>query len=279
MTPVSKAIWYIESHLNDVITLETIANVTDVSRHHLVRAFGVVTGVSVMRYLRMRRLTVAAQALVDGAPNILDVALEAGYNSHEAFTRAFREQFGHTPESVREQGHLDNLSLTEPLKMSEQTHKDLPVPRIVQSKQKRIAGLVERYDESTATQIPSQWGRFNATFAPFTGMVNDHGYGVVYDGKDDGTYNYMAGVEVTDTADLPDGYQVMQLSSRQYMVFKHTGHVSSIQETWATIWNKAIPESNYVVTTDPTFEVYGDNFDPQTGNGGVDIWIPVDNKS
>jgi AraC family transcriptional regulator len=40
------------------------------------------------------------------APDLLDLALEAGYNSHEAFTRVFRDQFGFTPESIRAQGHV-----------------------------------------------------------------------------------------------------------------------------------------------------------------------------
>jgi AraC family transcriptional regulator len=47
-----------------------------------------------MRYVRGRRLTEAAKVLSDGAPDILTVALDAGYGSHEAFTRAFRDQFG-----------------------------------------------------------------------------------------------------------------------------------------------------------------------------------------
>ena len=125
-TPVSTAIWFIESHLDDPLTLQIIADIAHVSPPHLVRAFGTATGFSVMRYLRVRRLSVAAIALADGAPNILDVALSAGYNSHEAFTRAFREQFGITPEALREQGHLNQIKLMEPITMSEQNFKKLP---------------------------------------------------------------------------------------------------------------------------------------------------------
>src|SRR6201993_1561952 len=72
-----------------------------VTDHHLARAFGVLTGQSLMRYVRGRRLTEAARSLAAGEPDILKVALEAGYGSHEAFTRAFREQFQVTPEDFR----------------------------------------------------------------------------------------------------------------------------------------------------------------------------------
>ena len=88
-------------------------SVADVSRYHVSRVFGEAIGRPITRYVRGRRLTEAAKALAAGAADILTVALEAGYGSHEAFTRAFREQFGQTPESVRAQRHLDNIELVE----------------------------------------------------------------------------------------------------------------------------------------------------------------------
>ena len=102
MNPAQKALWYIESHLADALTLDEIAAVGGVSRFHMVRAFAEVTGLSVMRYVRARRLSEAARALAGGAPDILNLALEADYGSHEAFTRAFRDHFGVTPEAVRQ---------------------------------------------------------------------------------------------------------------------------------------------------------------------------------
>jgi AraC family transcriptional regulator len=111
MNPVGKALWYIESHFASEITLEDIANIGGVSRYHMSRAFGIATGHSVMRYVRGRRVTEAARSLANGARDILAVALDAGYGSHEAFTRAFRDQFGLTPEMVRAQRHLDNIEL------------------------------------------------------------------------------------------------------------------------------------------------------------------------
>src|SRR5262249_9179017 len=109
MDPVGKALWFIESHYADDISLESIAAISGVTRYHLSPAFGYATGHSIMRYVRARRLSEAARTLVDGAPDILTVALDAGYGSHEAFTRAFRDQFGLTPETIRSQGHLDAI--------------------------------------------------------------------------------------------------------------------------------------------------------------------------
>src|SRR5262249_52586389 len=119
MNPVGKALWYIESHFAGEITLDEIAAVGGVSRYHMSRAFSAAMGQSVLRHIRGRRLSEAAQSLAKGAPDILAVALAAGYGSHEAFTRAFGEQFGLTPEQVRAQGNLDNLKLVEPFAMDQ----------------------------------------------------------------------------------------------------------------------------------------------------------------
>src|SRR5262249_12639555 len=84
MDPVQRALWFVESHLREPIALGEIAAQSGVSPYHLTRAFDAVTGHSLMRYVRARRLSEAARTLFNGAPDILTVALDAGYGSHEA---------------------------------------------------------------------------------------------------------------------------------------------------------------------------------------------------
>src|ERR1700716_3888974 len=145
MNPAQKALWYIESHLAGELTLDEGAAIAGISRFHMVRAFAAATGLSVMRYVRARRLSEAARALADGAPDILTVALDADYGSHEAFTRAFRDHFGVTPEAVRGSAQLDNLKLLEPITMHSSVIDNLEPPRFEVSKPLLIAGLGERY--------------------------------------------------------------------------------------------------------------------------------------
>ena len=116
MSIPDKALWIVERNFTQSLTLDGIAAACAVSRSHLAHAFGAATGLSVMQYVRARRLSDAARALASGAPHILTVALDAGYNSHEAFTRAFRDRFEETPENVRDRRSLDGLALIDPLK-------------------------------------------------------------------------------------------------------------------------------------------------------------------
>ena len=274
MNPVEKALWYVESHFGRPLSLDEIAEAGGVSRHHMVRAFGAVTGRSVMAYVRGRRLSVAARSLAAGAPDILSVAMEAGYESHEAFTRAFRDQFGQTPEQVRAGACLAHLNLVEPLRMT-QTLTDLAEPRLVTGEPLLIAGLTERYSQATTAGIPAQWQRFQPWIGHVPGQTGDVAYGVCYNGDGEGHIDYMTGVEVRDFGDLPPELSRVRLSAQTYAVFTHKGHVGDVHHTWMTIWNQWFPRSGREHADAPDFERYGTEFDPRTGLGGFEVWVPI----
>lgn len=81
ITPFGRALWHIETHFNEELALDGVAQMAGVSRFHLTRAFGLGAGMPLVKYLRGRRLTEAARALAKGAPDILALALQAGYGS------------------------------------------------------------------------------------------------------------------------------------------------------------------------------------------------------
>src|ERR1700733_4109097 len=131
MQVANKAVWVIERNFNSELTLTGIAQSCGVSSFHLAHAFGAATRRSVMSYARGRRLTEAARKLASGQRDILQVALETGYASHEAFSRAFREQFGTTPETVKRNGSTKSLALVEPLELPENKPAKIDKPEIV----------------------------------------------------------------------------------------------------------------------------------------------------
>jgi AraC family transcriptional regulator len=274
MDPVNKALWYIESHFVEPIGLDEVACAGGVSRYHMSRVFGVATGHSVMGYVRGRRLTEAARALANGAPDILTVALDVGYGSHEAFTRAFREQFGLTPEAFRAQGQLNHIELMEPIRMT-QTLAEIEAPRFENGKILLIAGIGERCTCQSSAGIPAQWQRFLPHFGSVPGQVGRTAYGVSCNQDDEGNFGYICGVEVSDFSKVPADWSRLRIAPQKYAVFAHREHISTIRSTWNTVWNKWLPESGYEVADAPDFERYGEEFDPRTGTGGLEIWIPV----
>ena len=276
MNPAQKALWFIESHLAGALTLDDIADVAGISRFHMVRAFAAATGLSVMRYVRARRLSEAARALAAGAPDILTLALDADYGSHEAFTRAFRDHFGVTPETVRASARLDHLKLQEPIPMDSTPIENLQAPRFEDGKPLLVAGIGERYTwESGGPAIPGQWQRFHQSVADIPGRIGKVAYGVCCNGDDAGNFDYIAGVEVSDFSDLPREFSKVRIPEQRYAVFTHRDHVSTIRRTVNTIWNHWLPASSLKAADAPSFERYDENFDPLTGDGGLEIWVPV----
>jgi AraC family transcriptional regulator len=274
--PVERALWYIESHLESELSADDVARAAGVSRFHLSRLFALTLNQSVMRYARARRLTQAAHALARGAPDILAVALTHGYGSHEAFTRAFRDQFGVTPDSVREQGVLDQLNLQEPVRMYAQKSVDLSPPRFEDKDALLIAGLGARYRRGGDPAIPSQWQRFMPHIGNIPTQVSDVTYGVGANFDDEGAFDHIAGVEVSRFDDLTPELTSIRLPGRRYAVFTHRGHVSSIPATMRAIWQDWLPKSGHKFADAPFFERYDQRFDPRTGDGEFEIWMPLE---
>ena len=275
MNPVMKALWYVEHNFAGEITLDEIAGVAGVSRYHVSRAFGEAIGRPITRYVRGRRLTEAARALASGATDILTVALESGYGSHEAFTRAFREQFGLTPESVRAQRHLDNIELVEAATMNQSVLTDIAEPRFESRNAFLVAGLSARYDyENCGGGIPAQWQRFAPYIGNVQGQIGSDAYGLRYNSDDSGL-DYLCGVEVGEFSQLAPELSRVRVPANRYAVFTHRGHVSTIRSTWAAIWNKWLPKSGHQLADAPDFERYGREFDARTGSGEVEIWVPL----
>ncbi|MBW8859207.1 MAG: AraC family transcriptional regulator [Caulobacter sp.] len=284
MNPVQQAIWFIENHFTRPICLDDVAMAGGVSRFHMSRAFVVATGRPAIGYLRARRLTEAARRLAEGAPDILSVALEHGYGSHEAFTRAFRDQFGVTPEQVRATRDLETLKLVEPIMLDNTPRTDLPPPRFEDGRPLLIAGVLQRYGcEDGGAGIPSQWRHL----APHLGHIQnqvggalaDVAYGVCANSDDHGNFDYLAGVEVTEFSDLPADFATLRIPAQRYAVFRHVEHISQIRTTMRAIWTVWLPTSPYEAADAPLFERYGPEFDPRTGEGGLEIWLPVKAKT
>lgn len=275
MSAVDKALWFIESHFAEDVSLAEVAAVAGVSRHHLVRAFGAATGMPVMRYVRGRRLSEAARALAAGAPDILAVALDAGYGSHEAFTRAFRDRFGATPETVRAEGRFDRQALVEPVRIRAPPVVELPPPRIEEGGPLLVAGLEWRYEGESRAGIPAQWQSFQPHIEALADRVGRDSFGVCRCADGDGI-DYLAGVRLRGGDDLPADLVRVRVPAHRYAVFRLPGHVSTIARAWAAIFLDWLPQSGWQVADVPDFERYDEAFDPCDGTGGYEIWVPVD---
>ena len=87
--------------------------------------------------------------------------------------------------------------------------------------------------------------------------------------------DYLAGVEVSSFEALPAELTQLTIAPQRYAVFAHDGHISEISRTWMDIFDGWLPQSGSEVAAAPSFECYGEAFDPEVAIGNVEIWIPI----
>lgn len=141
--------------------------------------------------------------------------------------------------------------------------------------EKVIAGANVRYTMETRIGIPGQWERFMPRAAGIPGINGTSFYGVCWNSKEDCAFDYLTGVEVTDTGKLPADLTSVKVGGR-YAVFPHNTHVSAIPKTIDAIWEKWVPACGLKIAGTPCFERYTSEFNPGTGMGGMEIWVPLE---
>lgn len=92
----------IRSKNSEALTLSALAQEFGYSEYHFSRKFRELSGIQLRDYLRYRKLALAAKRVRDSGDSLLDIALDNGFSSHEAFTRAFKEAYGITPSEYRQ---------------------------------------------------------------------------------------------------------------------------------------------------------------------------------
>lgn len=91
----------IKCHHDKALTLRKLSEKLGYSEFYTTRKFREISGLRLRDYLRRRRLAFALKEVRDSERSLLDIALDYGFSSHEAFTRAFKDAFGVTPSAYR----------------------------------------------------------------------------------------------------------------------------------------------------------------------------------
>ena len=226
------------------MTVAELAEVAGLSPYHFSRLFTARFGESVMGYVRSCRLNVAALRLAGSQPPpLMDLAFDCGFESQEAFTRAFRRQFGVPPGQFRrvtkkpnEETAMSDVKSRPPVEM---------LKELVRRDAFTVAGPRAVFDDDNKHGIPALWPRLIKCL-PLTGQVDARTYGVCWMAdKAEGSFNYMAGVEVTGDAALPDGLERIAIPARSYAVFRLNLDGSNLhpqmQAAMPEIWGRMIP--------------------------------------
>lgn len=287
---MERVLTHIERHLFDPLSVGTLADVAGLSQFHFSRLFTARLGESVMAYVRRRRMLRAAARIGRNpgvadeiaAPALIDLALDCGFESQEAFTRAFAQVFGVTPGRYKRDPIRYQASAME--KAMNQTPKERPNVTLLDGVTRKdafvVAGLSERISQDNMQAIPALWPKV-MKHQPFDGQKGAVGYGLCYGSNmAEGSFNYMAAFEIEPGKRPPADLTLMQVPAQIYAVFRITLAAGPIHPQMRLamehIFSEALPNSGLKPTGGIDLEVYGERFNPEKAGSVLDFYMPVE---
>ncbi len=226
---------HIEAHLGERITMAALARAACYSLWHAARLFKEVTGKTPFEYVRLRRLSAAAERLRGSSCKVVDVAFDFVFDSHEGFTRAFARHFGVPPAHFRRTGSSVELFMPPQLRdwytrrqrgeigMAERKKPDTvfvqvldwPARKMIVKRGRKATHYFE-YCEELGCDV---WDRLAAIRDAIQGPM---GMWLPECLRPAGTSRYVQGVEVAAdyAGDVPEGFEVVGLPPCKMMVFQ-----------------------------------------------------------
>ncbi|MEM1178353.1 MAG: AraC family transcriptional regulator [Acidobacteriota bacterium] len=257
---------FIEEHLHGDLSLEKLAEVAHLSPYHFHRVFKATIGEGVAEYVRRVRLEAAAIALRATSHPVTDLALTAGYGSHEAFTRAFQRRFGVSPSVFRKghgfRSHAPSSPDSSGLKSGDvtMTTDAQPQVRTGQRPETTVAFLRHTgpYGEARPTfEKMMGWAFLKGLFQPDTQILCI--------GHDDPevTAPEKCRLDCCVTVDVgftpEDGVDVQTLPAGEYVIATHRGPYANLAETYTWLYGTWLATSGRNLADRPPFEIYLNN--------------------
>ena len=215
-----------------------------------------------------------------------EIAVDLGYDSQTAFTRAFKRIFGTTPGKYRRNRRYTIVCerIDVARAVSELQGEIKMTPKIIDMGEIVVMGPVlhTKNDGSNTTQIPQFWNRFmeEKTFERIPSKTHpERSYGMCSEYGEDGSFSYLIGYDVAPGTETPEGLLTWKIPPRKYVVFTSKGDFpKSIQEMWKAIYADWFPTNGkWERAAGEEFEVY-EAARMYEGGGECDIYIPVKSK-
>jgi AraC family transcriptional regulator len=282
---MNAAVDYIEENLAEEIDFNRVAEKACCSTYHFHRVFLAINGLTPAEYIRRRRLTLAATELSYSDARVIDVAMKYGYDSPNAFTRAFRQLHGVIPQAARAPGVMLTAYPRISFHIILKGGNDMDY-KIIKKPAFQIAMTSRKFttvNGQNFKEIPIWWQEFLASpdCAALTRLTGDSPgaitggvmLGVCYGAADNREFSYAIAVELPEGV-KPGKFEKMEVPATTWAVFDCT--LANIQDISVQIFGEWYMSTGYEHPGTPDLEVYfpegeGDNMKCQ-------VWAPVVKK-
>lgn len=273
---VRGAVARVVASLDQALDLERLAREAALSAFHFHRIFRGMVGETPLELHRRLRMERAAQQLLELATSVTTIAFDAGYDSHEAFTRAFRGFYGCSPSEFRQLRALEGAPCARPPQIEiaarSSIHFDSRASSTVLS---FIPGATTMHVE--VKQLPAQrvaavrhvgpyrrisdaFGRLGEIAGP-AGLVEQRPtmLALYYDDPEitpEAELRSDAAIVVPDRVELPAGLDEHRLPAGRYACTLHVGPYEQLGDTWSRFMGQWLPHSGERMAEGTSFEIY-----------------------
>lgn len=285
MNLIPVAIKYIEDHLTDDITVESVAKEFNVSPYFFQKGFTMLCGYSVSEYIRNRRLTLAGNDLISKDNSVTDIAMKYFYDSPDSFTKAFSRFHGTSPSAVRK--GEKTLKSFAPLKVKLVLEGGYSLDyKLVKRDSFTVIGKAKVFPyDIDGWEVNKFWQEVNGTIE---GRSIAQNYGVNIDIPEDGEvseFEYLVAELFDPEKEYPDGLVKRVIPAMDWVVFPCVGpEPMTLMRVNHQIYSEWLPTlKEYEVDGRYCFEYYDDISKYENGvnneNYYIELWLPVRKKT
>ncbi len=283
LTQMNKAMRYIEQNLMGEIEFDEMSRIACCSEYHFRRMFSFLSGMPLGEYIRRRKLSIAAVLLNEEDNKIIDIALQLGYNSPDAFSKAFQAMHGISPSSVKKGNIIIKAFPPMTFQLTIKGGNEMDY-RIIEKDAFKIVGLKKRITlvfEGVNHQMDSVLQSLTADkIKELKSLCDIEPKGILsvsanfsertVEGSELDQY-----IGVATTKQATDKWDVLEVDAASWAVFTVVGEFpKALQDTWARIYAEWFPTSGYELTCGPEI-LWNESPDTSKPNYKSEIWIPV----
>lgn len=254
---ILKAQQYVQCNLDKQLSMDELSEYVGISKYHFHRIFCAMTGESIKQFSKRVRLEYTAVSLISTEKPIIDVAFESGYETHESFTRAFKNHFGVAPKDFRSMermhaaivitGKRPNISSSEEkMEVTLQKFEDMEVIYMRHTGPYEGAGKTWE-DLCSAPGLMAQLSEKNLFF------------GLCYDDPqitEASKIRYDACISIDSSFKIPEGLETMTVPGGDYGVHRHVGSYAGLKDKYAWLYGTWLPSSGREPKKAPPLEIY-----------------------
>lgn len=285
---IQAALEFIDAHLHEKFTASDVAQAASFSEYHFHRLFRAYTSESIHQYVSSRRLEQAAQMLLaDPTIRLLDLAIEVGFETHSAFSRAFKQAYGISPTQFKklEQPPTSRHSFKHSQPMRPHSPRGTGEPVSLTPQIRHMPQLHFSYRIGTGVVSGHFFDDVHPSpkFDDLAGYVNENLIGFIsafpaspQSLNDLSVQVWYGGLFMKKTANHFEEH-TMQFGAGRWAVFEYIGAYEYLHQIWSQIYRGWLPASGYSLRDTPPFESYLNN--PREVSPEellTEIWLPIE---